>query len=190
MPAFTDATLSDTPIAEIAAVVESLSRCAHLSESLGEIRLDRLVFRLLDLDESEAQHLDLLAGNAESSLSRSPAGFYVVLQRAIQELRLHRLFTRTHDGEFHRSVCPAAYNEQTGEHYPEEMATWRADFRAMAPERQMMAATIVWLYQSGPDSTWLRRVPCTWRATEALHSMQDAGCLSQWLRLIASYPGW
>ena len=53
----------------------------------------------------------------------------------------------------------------------------------------MMAATIIWLYRSGRDSTWLRRVPCTWRAAEALHYMNEAGCLALWLQLIASYPG-
>jgi hypothetical protein len=52
-----------------------------------------------------------------------------------------------------------------------------------------MAATIVWLYQSGPDSTWLRRVPCTWGAVEAIRYMKDAGALARWLRLVALYPG-
>lgn len=175
---------------DMAALFESLQRYAHLSEPLGDTRLDRLVFRVLDLDEHEARHLDALAGEAGSEFSKSPAGFQVVLQQAIHELRLHKLFSRTRDGEFHRSVCPAAYNVRTGEHHAAEMARWRAEFRAMAPECQMMVATIVWLYQSGPDSTWLRRVPCTWRATEALHSLRDAGCLALWLRLVARYPGW
>ena len=54
----------------------------------------------------------------------------------------------------------------------------------------MLAATIVWLYQHGADSTWLRRVPCTWSAAEALHYLRDAGCLPQWQRLVATCPGW
>jgi hypothetical protein len=94
------------------------------------------------------------------------------------------------EGEVPEFADKFAFLYGTGEIYPEEMARWRADFRAMAPERQMLAATIIWLYQSGPDSTWLRRVPCTWRAAEALLYMRDAGCLSVWLRLIGSYPGW
>lgn len=133
--------------------------------------------------------MDVLSGS-EAPFNRCPENFYDTLQQAIRQLRLFKLFARTHDGEYHRSVCPAAYNERTGEHHPEEMARWRADFRAMRPEQQMMAATIVWLYRSGSDSIWLRRVPCTWRASEALHYMHDAGCLALWLRLVASYPGW
>lgn len=39
-------------------------------------------------------------------------------------------------------------------------------------------------------STWLRRVPCTWSAAEALHYLRDAGCLPQWQRLVATCPGW
>lgn len=121
---------------------------------------------------------------------RCPEHFYVALQQAIRQLRLFGLFDRTQDGDYHRSICPAAYSERTGEHYPKEMARWRADFRAMFPEQQMMAATIVWMYRAGPDSIWLRRVPCTWKASEALHYMHDTGNLSIWLQLVANYPGW
>lgn len=85
---------------------------------------------------------------------------------------------------------PSAFNERTCEVYAAEMARWRSDFRDLAPERQMMAATVIWLCQSGPDSTWLRRVPCTWLAAEALNYMKDAGCLGAWIRLLATYPGW
>lgn len=93
-------------------------------------------------------------------------------------------------GEYHRSICPSTYNERTGEHYPEEMARRRADFRAMSPEQQMMTTTIVWMYRSDSDSIWLRRVPCTWKASETLHYMHDTGCLAVWLQLVARYPGW
>ncbi len=72
----------------------------------------------------------------------------------------------------------------------EEMARWRADFRAMAPEQQMVAATLIWLYRAGPDSIWLRRVRCAWFAMDALRHLQDADCISLWLRIIATYPGW
>jgi hypothetical protein len=153
------------------------------------MKLERLVLSLFDLDVSEATQLEWIS-NSERPLDRCPAGFYETLQQTIRQLRLSRLFSRTYDGEYHCSICPAAYNERTGEHYPDEMARWRADYRAMTPEQQMMVSTIVWLYRDGPDSIWLRRVPCTWRASEALHYMHDAGCLSLWLKLIARYPGW
>lgn len=162
---------------------------AATASTLNDMRLEALVLSLLDLDLEEAALLDSLA-DSSTSFERSPPRFYEALQQAMRELRLFKLFARTHDGEHHWSICPAAYNERTGEHYAEGMARWRADFRAMSPEQQMVASTIVWMYRAGPDSIWLRRVPCTWRASEALHYMRDTGCLSVWLQLVARYPGW
>ena len=184
------ATAEQAFINSAAAINEALHRQAHISTSSNDTRLDRLVQHLLDLDEDDAMELETLGGVPMALGNRSPASFNKALQQVIRQLRLFKLFCPSQEGEFHRSICLAAYNERTGEHHPEEMARWRAEFRGMAPEQQMMAATIIWLYQSGPDSTWLRRVPCTWRAGEAMQYMRDAGCLSLWLSLIARYPGW
>ena len=156
---------------------------------LDEVRLEDLVLSLLDLDIEKAAQMESLS-DSETPFERCPERFYETLQQAIRQLRLFKLFAGTHDGEYHRSVCPAAYNERTGKHDAEEMARWRADFRAMSPEQQMMTTTIVWMYRSGPDSIWLRRVPCTWKASEALYYMHDTGCLAVWLQLVARYPGW
>jgi hypothetical protein len=176
-------------LAWIAAEEQDLSSPTAVTSFLDEIRLEDLVLRLLDLDIEEATQLDVSA-DSDAPFERSPERFYEALQQAIRQLRLSKLFARTHDGDYHRSICPAAYNERTGEHYPEEMARWRADFRALSPEQQMVATTIVWMYRAGPDSIWLRRVPCTWRASEALHTMRDTGCLGVWLQLVSRYPGW
>lgn len=173
----------------VAATRRGLLPKEEATSHLGEIRLEDLVLRVLDLDIEEAARLDALA-DSDTPFERSPERFHEALQRAIRQLRLFKLFARTNDGDHHRSVCPAAYNERTGEHYAEEMASWRADFRAMSPEQQMVAATLVWMYRAGPDSIWLRRVPCTWKASEALHYMRDTGCLAVWLQLVARYPGW
>lgn len=166
-----------------------LPRLRGESFLLEEIRLEDLVAGLLDMDAQEAELVDSML-HPPSPFQRTPESFHAALQEAIRELRLFPLFARTRDGVWHRSLCPAAYDELTGLHHPGEMARWRADYRSMAPERQMVAATLVWLYRGGADSIWLRRVPCTWRASEALHYMRDAGCLGIWLRLIARYPGW
>lgn len=141
---------------------------------LEDMRLEHLVIALLDMDGGEAAPLEALSGS-EAPLQRNPESFHEALQQTLRQLRLFKLFTRSGNGDYHRSICPAAYNEFTGEHYPEAMARWRADFRAMTPDQQMMTATIVWLYRAGPDSIWLRRVPCTWRASEAMHYMYDGG---------------
>lgn len=173
----------------IAGVAANEVLIEHKGVNLDEMRFEDLVLSLLDLDIEEAAQMDCLA-DSSTPFERSPERFHETLQQAIRQLRLFKLFARTHDGEHHRSVCPAAYNERTGEHYPEEMSRWRADFRAMSPEQQMVAATIVWMYRCGPDSIWLRRVPCTWKASEALNYMHDTGCLSLWLQLIARYTAW
>ena len=176
------------------AIVETLNKTlherAHISTAVDETRFDRLVSQLLDLNEEDGQILGALIDEPGTHLGQSPANFYAVLQRAVRQLRLAHLFCTSDGREHHRSICPAAYDERAGRHHPVEMAEWRAQYRAMAPEQQMMAATIIWLYQSGRDSTWLRRVPCMWRAEEALHYMQDTGCLALWVRLVATYSGW
>ncbi|MGE8046829.1 hypothetical protein ACQKPT_00775 [Pseudomonas monteilii] len=156
---------------------------------LDEMRLEHLVLDLMEIDVEEAAQIDALSDTV-TPFGRSAQCFDELLQHSIQQLQLFKLFGRTREGDYHRSFCPTAYDAATGEHYPEEMARWRADFRAMSPERQMVATTLVWMYRSGPDSIWLRRVPCTWTASEALYCMRDAGCLSLWLQLVARYPGW
>jgi hypothetical protein len=70
------------------------------------------------------------------------------------------------------------------------MAQWRANFREMSDERQMIAASIVWLYRAGKDNVWLRRVPCTWHAADAIKCMSATNVLTDWARLYALYPGW
>ena len=54
------------------------------------------------------------------------------------------------------------------------MDQWRADYRAMPNVRQMMAASIAWLYGAGENNVWLRRVPCTWHATAAIACLRVA----------------
>ena len=54
----------------------------------------------------------------------------------------------------------------------------------------MMAASIIWLYRAGKDNVWLRRVPCTWHAADAIDRLNAAGAFGDWARLYALYPGW
>jgi hypothetical protein len=171
----------------IAAAVTSTN---SLPQCLESVRLDRLVSQCLDMTLPEAAFLAKLPGVSARRPQRTPEGFYGSLHQAISECGLWSLFTVAAHAEWHRSIVPAAYNEHTGEIYPTEMAEWRADFRAMAPECQMVAATIVWLYRAGSDSIWLRRVPSAWRAVEALRYMRDADVLDLWLNLIVNYTGW
>jgi hypothetical protein len=52
------------------------------------------------------------------------------------------------------------------------------------------AASVIWLYRAGKDNVWLRLVPCTWHAGDAIERMRSTGLLSDWARLFALYPGW
>jgi hypothetical protein len=183
--------LSETdPKFPISLIAIAVTSSTPLPQRLESVRLDFLVGRCLNMTYPETITLGSLLEGSPRKLQRTPEAFYERLRQAISECRLWDLFTRIERAEWHRSIVPAAYNERTGEIYPSEMAKWRADFRAMAPECQMIAATIVWLYRAGSDSIWLRRVPSTWRAWEALHYMRDADVLDLWLNLLVTYPGW
>jgi len=118
-------------LAWIAAAKQGLPSPATATATslLDDIRLEDLVLRLLDLDIEEAVQLDVFA-DSDTPFSRSPERFYESLQQAIRQLRLFKLFARTHDGDYHRSICPAAYNERTGEHYPEVPRRPRFDLAA------------------------------------------------------------
>jgi hypothetical protein len=115
----------------IAAAVTSTN---SLPQCLESVRLDRLVSQCLDMTLPEAAFLAKLPGVSARRPQRTPEGFYGSLHQAISECGLWSLFTVAAHAEWHRSIVPAAYNERTGEIYPTEMAEWRADFRAMAPE--------------------------------------------------------
>jgi hypothetical protein len=159
-------------------------------QCLESVKLEHLVVRSLDITFPEAMLLANMSRKRPCGVQRTPEAFYKGLREAIRACGLWQLFTRVEEAEWHRSIVPAAYNQRTGEVHPVEMATWRAYFRTMPPECQMMAATIVWLYRGGDDSIWLRRVPSSWRALEALNYMRDADVFHLWLNLITNYSGW
>jgi len=87
-------------------------------------------------------------------------------------------------------VRPRGVNYRTNQVVATEMAEWRRSYKALPPARQMMVATIIWLYRGGPDKTWLFRVPSTWHAADAIAALQEALTLRDWGRMLALYPGW
>lgn len=58
-------------------------RYASVAEPRSNVRPDRLIERILDLDNHEARELDALAGADSASFARDPAGFCTVLQQAV-----------------------------------------------------------------------------------------------------------
>ncbi|AQQ05365.1 hypothetical protein B0E33_18745 [Roseibium algicola] len=153
--------------------------------------LMRLVTARLDLDEIETQHLsDIFGIDPRRSEPNVAKLFDEHLRKSISRYDLHSLFTDDCKALYHHAIRPAGYDFYRGEVDPEGMREWRACYRGMSGARQMLAASIVWLYRAGKDKVWLRRVPCTWQAAEAIACMQTAGVLTDWARLYLLYPGW
>jgi hypothetical protein len=87
-------------------------------------------------------------------------------------------------------VRPRGFDYRTSEVDKEVMTEWRRRYKALPSVRQMLVATIIWLYRGGADKTWLTRLPSTWHAADAVAALQEAGALRDWGRLVALYPGW
>jgi hypothetical protein len=147
-------------------------------DALAGMRLSAVVLSRLDLDGGDVA--TLLDGDTEAA----GAG-----DRAF-DAGLRGLITDDGPGQHHHAVRPRGYDFAAGEVDPLGMERWRADYRVMAPARQMLAATILWLYRGKRDFCWLRRVPCDWDAATAVDEMESAGVLQRWGALIARYPGW
>src|SRR5262249_44272403 len=52
-------------------------------------------------------------------------------------------------------VRPRGFDYRTSQVDAPAMAEWRRAYKALPPARQMMVATIIWLYRGEPDKTWL-----------------------------------
>lgn len=73
---------------------------------------------------------------------------------------------------------------------PAVLAQWRADYRKLPVNRQLMVATVLQLYRQGEDKWWMVRVPKAWHASEGVASLKAAGMLGDWARLYTAYAGW
>jgi hypothetical protein len=155
-----------------------------------DYRLTRLVLNRFDMDEAEARiFIDLTGATApEPVLGGTP--FNDHLRASIERFALAALFCEEGPGRRHQAIRPTGYDYHTDAVNAFAMEKWRADYRAMSPAQQMFAATIIWLYCGGKDNRWLRRVPCTWHAVDAIDEMRRSGILADWGILVALYPGW
>jgi len=96
----------------------------------------------------------------------------------------------THPTARRDDVRPRGVDYRTDQVDKEAMAEWHRAYKGLPPVRQMMVATIIWLYRGEPDKTWLARLPSTWHAADAIAALLEAGALRDWGRLVALYPGW
>lgn len=169
----------------------SLESADAVRERFPNYRLTRLVEARLELDEIDVGQLSNILG---VDLRRPTPGvlrpFDAHLWKVIDRYGLGALFSDDGHAPYHHAIRPTGYDFHRDEVIPTGMEQWRADYREMSDERQMIAASIIWLYRAGKDNVWLRRVPCTWRASDAIACMSAAEALVDWARLYALYPGW
>lgn len=154
-------------------------------------RLTRLVAARPELDEKDIEWFcDVLGADLLRPVAGASKPFDHYLRHVIALYDLRGLFRDDGHAPYHHAIRPAGYDYHRDEVDPSGMELWRADYRAMPDVRQMMAASIVWLYRAGKDNVWLRRVPCTWHAADAIACMRANGAFEDWARLYALYPGW
>ncbi|MDH7785480.1 hypothetical protein QBD01_001498 [Ochrobactrum sp. 19YEA23] len=154
-------------------------------------RLTRLVASRLELDNEDIRQLSSVPGiDILPSSHDKLRSFDQHLRTIIARYNLDTLFQDSGHGPYHHSIQPTGYDFYHDEVMAVGMEQWRAGYRHMSKERQMLAASIIWLYRAGKDNVWLRRVPCSWHAADAIECMRAAGVLDDWLRLYLLYPGW
>jgi hypothetical protein len=162
---------------------------ADVERAVPPFRLMQLVVARFDMDVVEAAVFLNLCG-ATQAPQNADAEFHVHLRRVIDRYKLDCLFVEDAPGQYHHATRPRGYDYSVDTVHPKDMETWRADYRNMRSVQQIFAASIIWLYRGGKDHVWLRRVPCTWQAAEALQVLRESGALSDWGRLIFLFPGW
>lgn len=182
---------SQGQMAEALEVVRlSLVSTKSARDAFPGYRLTRLVGARLELDEMDIAVLsDILGTDLLRPTSDAVRPFDRHLRQIIDSYDLATLFDDDRRAPYHHAIRPTGYDFYRDEVNPIGMERWRADYRAMPEARQMMAASIVWLYRAGKDNVWLRRVPYTWHAADAIACLRDAEALLDWARLYALYPG-
>lgn len=176
------------PLEVIRIALQSVE-AAH--ERFPGYRLTRLVGARLELSEFDAARLSGILG--ADLLPPPQAGLHPFndhLRYLIARYDLKSLFKDDGPAPHHHSIRPTGYDYYRDEVDPIGMERWRARYRGMSDERQMLAASIIWLYRAGKDKIWLRRVPCTWHAADAIVYMKSTNVLFDWGRLFVLYPGW
>ena len=168
----------------------ALSDPVGAKELFPDYRLTRLVLTRFDMDDVDATaFIDLTEATAPRSvLGGTP--FNDHLRTSIDHFGLTDLFCDEGPGRHHQAIRPTGYDYYVEAVDAAAMEKWRADYRAMSSAQQMFAATIIWLYRGGKDNRWLRRVPSTWHAVDAIDEMRGRDALADWGCLISLYPGW
>jgi len=179
----------------VAVVAMALASPTFARGRFPKLRLVDVVTKAPSMDGIEQRALAAVCGANIDSLpegsSRAPA-FAAHLLDVIARYELNPFFTRVPDRAVNGiDVRPRGIDWRPEQVDADEMREWRRRYKALPPVRQMMVATIIWLYRGGErDKSWLARLPSTWLAADAVAALLEAGALRDWGRLIAMYPGW
>ena len=186
------ATLAPRGLAEPLAVMElALRSPGEAKVRYSNYRFSRLVASRLQLNDLDmASFPEILELDLASPSMQQSRPFNYQLRYVVACYGLQTLFNDDGPGPYHHAIRPTGYDFHLDVVLPAAMERWRADYRGMAHHRQMLAASIIWLYRGRKDSCWLRRVPCTWNVVDALDALRSARAIADWGRLFALYPGW
>jgi hypothetical protein len=187
-----DATPASRDLAEPLAVLElALRSPGEAKVHFPDYRFSRLVASRLQLDDLDIESFSgILELEAVDPLMEQKRPFNYQLRHVITRYALQSLFGDDGPGPYHHAIRPTGYDFHSDAVIPTAMERWRAEYREMPGHRQMLAASIIWLYRGRKDNCWLRRVPCTWHVADALHDLRLAGAIADWAWLCALYPGW
>jgi len=178
---------TSVPVAVVAMAVASPT---FARGRFPKLRLVDVVAKVPVMDGREIRALATVCGAKIDSSSRAPA-FAAHLLDVIARYELDAFFTRVPDRAVNGiDVRPRGIDWRTEQVDAQAMAEWRRAYKTLVPARQMLVATIITLYRSEPDKTWLVRLPSTWHAADAIAALLEAGALRDWGRLVALYPGW
>jgi len=181
----------------VAVVAMAIASPVFARGRFPKVRLVDVVAKAPSMDGREQRALAAVCGANIDSLpdgsSRAPL-FAAHLLDVIARYELDAFFLRdarlSINGIDVRPRGVDHFNYRTDQLDDAAMADWRRAYKALQPARQMLVATIIWLYRGGPDKIWLARLPSAWHAADAVAALRNAEALRDWGRLVALYPGW
>lgn len=172
----------------VAAVAFAMISPAFSRGRFPTMKLIDLVTKVPRMDGSEAVALAALVG-VEIPPFRDPYLFSEHLHYFISRYELDAFFITGQKPVQGIDVRPRGINWSNWKTDAAEMAAWRLAYKNLPPSRQMLVATVMWLYR-GRDKTWMQRLPCSWHAADSMTVLKDAEALRDWCKLVALYPGW
>jgi hypothetical protein len=158
-----------------------------------DTRLADVVLKRPHMDRGEAAALAAICGERIPELPDPDArGFVAHLLDVVDRHSLGGFYGRYpgHPACYGIDVRPHGIDWRTREADDGRLRAWRRAYGKLEPAKQMMVATIMWLYMGREECGWLRHLTRGWHAADAVATMKAAGTLGDWGKLVALYQGW